>query len=80
MGFSFVFMTTVSFLLGEGFKRERGTSYHVFYGLPLEDVAGPTFLPYSSLEAGIGLEEGWEGERFLLYCFSLAMFISPAQL
>ena len=52
MGCLFVFMTTGSFLLGEGFKRERGRSYRAFYGLPLEDVAGPSFLPYSSLEAG----------------------------
>ena len=26
---------------------------------------------------GIGLEEGWEGERILLHCFSLPIFISP---
>ena len=52
MGCLFVFMTIGSFLLGEGFKRERGRSYHVFYDLPLEDMVGPSFLPYSCLEAG----------------------------
>ena len=52
MGYLFVFMTTGSFLLGKEFKRERGRSYHVFYDLSLEDMVSPSFLPYSSLNAG----------------------------